>query len=546
MARGAAPTSTRTAVVSLSQRGAARVPRVRAVDDDAASTPRSNPGVRATSATSRTGCASSRRRRRATPVLRDEVQRRRAVGRRGGQPADHARCCPGRPPGALGAALIAGGAGVDQVLTCDGGGTSTDVTVVRRRRARADHRGHRSAPTRAKIPMIDVVTVGAGGGSIAWISPEGTLQGRARSRPAPIPGRSATARAAPSRPSPTRTWCSAGSRRTCSAARSRSTPSAARTGRRRSWPPSSGCRSRTCATGILEISAWNQANALRQITVKRGLDVRDFTLVTFGGSGSLLACRLIDILGLDGVLVPPNPGNVSAFGLLTVDVRNDYVQTARAPARPARPRSPSCDRSTTSWPRRPGARWPPRVSRRDAASLRSAPPTCGTSARPSRCGYRSPTGRSTRSWRTRSRGAFHDAHRALYGYDFRGDPRQQVEWVNLRVTGIGPIRRPELTRDRAPVDGARTAPSPAPARSYFDRAGVDHRRSTTAPGSAPGDEVAGPAVIEEFGSTVPVHPGFRARVDVFGNLVSPASDSTERTDDRDPRSAAAQAASLTG
>ena len=61
--------------------------------------------------------------------------------------------------------------------------------------------------------------------------------------------------------------------------------------------------------------------------MKRGLDVRDFTLTTFGGSGSLLLCRLMDVLGIPTVLVPPNPGNVSAFGLLTVDVKNDYVQT---------------------------------------------------------------------------------------------------------------------------------------------------------------------------------------------------------------------------
>src|SRR5258708_3870989 len=85
-----------------------------------------------------------------------------------------------------------------------------------------------------------------------------------------------------------------------------------------------------CAAGILEVSAWNQANAVRQITVKRGLDVRDFTLVTFGGSGSLLICPLIEILGVRGVLVPCNPGNVSAFGLLTVDVRTDYVRTGVA------------------------------------------------------------------------------------------------------------------------------------------------------------------------------------------------------------------------
>src|SRR5207342_998628 len=88
-----------------------------------------------------------------------------------------------------------------------------------------------------------------------------------------------------------------------------------------------GLTPEACATGILEISAWNQANALRQVTVKRGLDVRDFTLATFGGSGSLLACRLVDVLGLAGVVVPPEPGNVSAFGLLTVDVRTDHVRT---------------------------------------------------------------------------------------------------------------------------------------------------------------------------------------------------------------------------
>src|SRR5207248_10063205 len=68
-----------------------------------------------------------------------------------------------------------------------------------------------------------------------------------------------------------------------------------------------------CAPGILEVSAWNQANAVRQITVKRGLDVRDFTLVTFGGSGSLLLCPLIGILGVPAALVPPSPGTVSAF-----------------------------------------------------------------------------------------------------------------------------------------------------------------------------------------------------------------------------------------
>ena len=92
----------------------------------------------------------------------------------------------------------------------------------------------------------------------------------------------------------------------------------------------------TCArtaAGMLEIAAWSQANAVRQVTVKRGLDVRDYVLVAFGGSGPLQAGQLVDILGLRAALVPPDPGNVSAFGLLTVDVKNDYVVTARATRR---------------------------------------------------------------------------------------------------------------------------------------------------------------------------------------------------------------------
>jgi N-methylhydantoinase A len=113
--------------------------------------------------------------------------------------------------------------------------------------------------------------------------------------------------------------------------------------------------------------------------------------------------------------------------------------------------------------------------------------------------------------------AFHAAHRRLYGYDLAADPRQAVEWVNLRVTGIGPIRRPELPRlepaeggtDRA-VTGSRPVffeegwvPTPTYAR---DRLGA-------------GDVVRGPAVVEEFGSTVPVHPGSAASVDAHGNLL---------------------------
>jgi len=110
--------------------------------------------------------------------------------------------------------------------------------------------------------------------------------------------------------------------------------------------------------------------------------------------------------------------------------------------------------------------------------------------------------------------AFHDEHRRLYGYEFADDPRQQVEWVNVRVTGIGPIRSPEVVPidDGSGADSARTGAR----RSYFDDwADVPtYERSRL----GTGDTIEGPAVIEEFGSTVPLHPGFRAEVDRLGNL----------------------------
>ena len=230
----------------------------------------------------------------------------------------------GPAAGALGAALIAKVAGFDKVLTSDGGGTSTDVSVVIDGEPTLTTEGSVGAFP-SKIPMIDVVTVGAGGGSIAWLSPEGTLK---------VGPQSAGADPGPL------CYGKGGTEVTITDAHvflGRIPPhllggeipldvDAARAGIE-ALAGKLGMTPEACATGVLEISAWNQANALRQVTVKRGLDVRDFTLTTFGGSGSLLLCRLVDVLGLPAVLVPPNPGNVSAFGLLTVDVKNDYVQT---------------------------------------------------------------------------------------------------------------------------------------------------------------------------------------------------------------------------
>ena len=416
----------------------------------------------------------------------------------------------GPAAGALGAALIAREAGLDRVLTLDGGGTSTDVTVVLGGEPALTTEGTIGAYP-SKIPMIDVVTVGAGGGSIAWLSPEGALKVGPRSAgadPGPLCyGQGGT--------EPTITDAHLVLGRIPPHLLGGEIPldvDAARKGLE-SLADTLGLTVEACATGILEISAWNQANALRAVTVKRGLDVRDFPMATFGGSGSLLLCRLIDVLSLPRVLVPRDPGNVSAYGLLTVDVRNDYVRTAVSRAADLdldaldRHYAELQEQAAVSLDREGFPRDAHRYQR--TADLRYV-------GQAFEVRVPAPAGAIDATFVTVVTDAFHAAHEQLYGYAFRGDDRQPVEWVNLRVSGVGPIERPrsrEIPSREGEVERARTGTR----RVYFDdwvETPVYWRADL-----APADILTGPAIIEEFGSTVPVHPGFRATVDRHGNLL---------------------------
>ncbi|MGP4094540.1 hydantoinase/oxoprolinase family protein [Nonomuraea sp. KM90] len=407
----------------------------------------------------------------------------------------------GPAAGALGAALIASTAGHRSVITLDGGGTSTDVAVV--------IEGEPSITTEGeigrypcKIPMIDIITVGAGGGSVAWISPEGTLK---------VGPRSAGADPGPL------CYGKGGTEVTVTDAHvflGRIPPhllggeipldaDAARTGIQ-ALADKLGLTPERTATGILEISAFNQSNAIRQLTVKRGLDVRDFPLVTFGGSGPLLACRLIDILGLPAVVVPRDPGNVSAFGLLTVDVKNDYVRTYVT-------RDLSLGKAVEIFHdlEHQAGEALDREGFDDPVYQRSADLRYYGQAYEVRVS--APAGEIDEDWQAEVVSRFHDAHEKLYGYAYRDDPRHGVEWVNLRVSGIGPIKRPTIRRLEKAGEGA-TSVRPV----HFDetRDTPVHQRAALGPGAT----VKGPAVIEEYGSTIPIHPGFTAKVDEYGNV----------------------------
>ena len=427
----------------------------------------------------------------------------------------------GPAAGALGAALVTRRAGYERVLTLDGGGTSTDVSVVLHGEPTLTTEGTVGAYP-CKVPMIDIVTVGAGGGSVAWLSPEGALKVGPRSAgadPGPICyGRGGL------EPTVTDAHLTLGRIPPfLLGGEVPLAPEAAREGLAL-LAAKLGLDPIAAAAGVLEISAWNQANALRQITVQRGLDVRDFALTTFGGSGSLLLCRLIDIVGVPVGIVPRDPGNLSAFGLLTVDVRVDHVQTYVVRHAALDPTVVATHLSA--------------LGRRAAAALAAEGFDAADQRFPRTADLRYfgqafevrvplPDGPFDPAAADATVAAFHDGHERLYGYCFRDKPSQQVEWVNLRVTGVGPIERPAAPPVPAPVEtGSRDPSGVAMAHASGERevcfdATVGFVRAPTywRPDLPAGTVLAGPAVIEEYGATVPLHPGFAATVDRFGNLV---------------------------
>jgi N-methylhydantoinase A len=426
----------------------------------------------------------------------------------------------GPAAGALGASLLARAAGFDRVLTADAGGTSTDVCLVEGGTPGLTTDG---AVGRfpVKVPMIDIVTVGSGGGSVAWLAPDGGLRVGPRSAgadPGPLCyGRGGT------EPTVTDAHLLLGRipprllGGEIPLSREAATAGIARLG------AALGLGPERAAEGILEIAAWNQANAIQQVSVKRGLDPRDYTLVAFGGSGPLLAGRLLDILSLRAALIPPTPGNVSALGLLVVDLRNDYVQTLvqrqdRLDYGAMNAHLARLEERARDALRREGFR------EEEMRFLRSADMRYFGQAW--EVPVELPPGEVDPASVALAADRFHAAHEQRYGYSYREvtaapgsarPGRQVVEWVNLRVTGIGPIERPKL-RELPPGDGRVDRAVTGRRPVVFDGAardcpGLDRARLR------PGDALEGPAVVEEYGATTVVFPGQRMEVDRLGNMI---------------------------
>ncbi|HVL73126.1 MAG TPA: hydantoinase/oxoprolinase family protein, partial [Beijerinckiaceae bacterium] len=238
--------------------------------------------------------------------------------------------------GILGGTAVAAACGITDVITLDMGGTSADVSLVRGGKPVLTTRG-KLGEYPLLLPMLDLVTIGAGGGSIAAVDGGGALRVGPRSagaRPGPACyGRGGT------EPTVTDANLFAG----------RLNPDYFLAGQRRLDPALAeralqervagplGMEIGEAAIGILSIAESHMVNAIKLISVDRGVDPRDFTLVGFGGAGPLHSLRLAEQLGITRVLIPPAPGNLSSMGLLTADVRHDFVLTRVARLSDLRP-----------------------------------------------------------------------------------------------------------------------------------------------------------------------------------------------------------------
>ena len=416
----------------------------------------------------------------------------------------------GPAAGALGSAVIAEIAGFPNVVTLDAGGTSTDLCLIEGGRPRATNGGTvGSFPVR--IPMIDIATIGTGGGSIAWITREGHLK---------VGPRSAGAEPGPmcypnGGSEPTITDANLvlgripaaliGGGIALDVARSRAgiAELAARL--------SGNLTVEQLAHGIIEIANWNQANAIRQMTIQRGIDPRAFALLSFGGAGPAQSPAVMDLLNMQACIVPINPGNLSAFGLLAVDWRTDRIVT-----KVMHQDQIDLDAVASIYTRleqeavealaRDGIEHSRMRLRREAdvryvgQSMEVRVPV--------------PSGAIDSKFMTALVDAFHAAHKRTFGYNYAG--QQRVELVNFCASGFGLIERPEIPRLAA--RGGATPPRKGLRPIYFDGAFRDipiYERAALRPGL----RLDGPIVVEEFGSTTVVFPRQFLEVDPHGILI---------------------------
>ncbi len=383
--------------------------------------------------------------------------------------------------GVVGALFMARQSGFERVLAFDMGGTSTDVSLAEGKPRQTAEGRIENFPIR--VPMLDIHTVGAGGGSIARVDEGGLLR---------VGPESAGADPGPA-------CYGVGELPTVTDAHvvlGRIAPGQFLGGEIRIDPARSvraletlarrlGLRLTEAAEGILRVANGNMQRAIRVVSVERGYDPRDFALVAFGGCGGLHACELAEALGIRTVVVPRYAEALSALGMLVADRVRDYACAVLGRT--------EYEERFAELERRAGAELPgARLER--LADLR----------------YVGQSYELTVPWNARNPAApFHRAHQREYGY---ATPERPVEVVTIRLRATLPRPKPKL--EPLPRAGAQM---PTVRRVHV--AGRWRRVAVYRREQAPRRTTAGPALVLDYGATTLVPPGWVFQVDRVGNLI---------------------------
>ncbi len=419
--------------------------------------------------------------------------------------------------GVLGAYQIAKAAGYNQIITFDMGGTSTDVSLCNNGISLTTESTISGLPI--KVPLIDIHTVGAGGGSIATLDAGGALRvgpESAGADPGPIcygnSGENITVTDANlflGRIAATQFLGGAMSLDTDKAGTYIE-----------KFAERLGIPALQAADGILKVANAAMERAIKVISVERGFDTRDFTLVSFGGAGGLHAAFMAENLGIGTVLIPPNGGLLSAYGMLFADVVKDYSQTVlwrfstgdetlvealdtgfdglltraenEMKAEGFLSEQLKIDRSLDM--RYEGQSYELNIPYSDERRTQS----------------------NSRDWVPEPLllESFHTAHAQRFGYARTDAP---VEIVNLRLTATGETDKPPI--QSSPLSGADasdafTGQGPVIFEGEALRTDFYRREALR-----PGNRIAGPAIVTEFSATTVIPPNFSAVVDAYQNLV---------------------------
>jgi len=426
----------------------------------------------------------------------------------------------GPAAGVLGGAWSGGLSGYKSLITFDVGGTSADIGItVDGLFAEATARDTWIGGYPVLAPMIDIHTIGAGGGSIAHLDAGGALR---------VGPRSAGARPGPAayghggdQPTVTDAHVVLGRldpENFLGGAMALDAAASARVVGR--FAESVGLAPEETAAGILTIINANMANAIRSRTVQKGLDPRDFALVAFGGAGPLHAAEVADLLGIRTVLVPAYPGITSAVGLLTSDLKYDAVRTEFQVSTTV-----DIDRLNTDFTAMEAELNaqlaadkvdPATVTHRRAGDLRYV-----GQGYELRVGF--PDGTVTEAGIDRVLADFAALHEAEYGHAFPDSP---VEIVNIRVTASGETARidPPRFAGGTSIEAAilRTGDSVFRTGTGVETMATRFLDRLALPTDSP---VAGPCVVLQTDTTTMVPPGWTLRADAAGNLIVSKGDS---------------------